>query len=473
MADAPLFKLNKKQVSALIMLGGDQTHTLLYGGSRSGKSFIICRTIINRALYVPKSRHLMARFRLAHIKASLIAETMPKVIELCFPEIEREIDHKKGDQYYLLPNGSEVWYAGLDDKDRTEKILGKEFATVFLNECSQIPWASRNMVMTRLAQKTMKQDPKTGEWGPGLRLKAFYDENPPLETHWSYKVFIEKKSPDTNKMLARPEDFNAMQINPHDNKDNVDPKYLEQLDDLPDRMRKRFRDGVFGKAGEGALWTEELLEQQRIENDGDLPDFQRIVIAVDPSGAEDHEDAHRDEIGIVVAALGTDGKAYVVEDLTMKGSPGEWGAAVARAYKRWGADRVIGEENFGGAMVKFVVQTAFAKEGMTLSYHSVVASRGKVVRAEPVAALYEAQEVWHVDGLTQLETEMCLMTTSGYLGDRSPNRADAAVWALTALFPSVVKETRNQITGRGALPKVNLGYAAAKSRVRGRIVRGR
>jgi predicted phage terminase large subunit-like protein len=465
------FTLTQKQIGAVTMLGGDQTHTLLYGGSRSGKSFIILRTIINRAMHAPRSRHLMARFRLSHIKGSLVAETMPNVLSLCFPELEHEIDHKKSDQYYLFPNGSELWYAGLDDKDRTEKILGKEFATIFLNECSQIPWASRTIVLSRLAQKTWRPNPADpdGKKGlpllPGLRLRAYYDENPPLKLHWTYKLFVEKKSPDTNRMVADPGDYNSMLINPRDNKDNLDPGYFKILDEMSERQRKRFRDGQFGEAGEGALWTEELLEQQRIDNDGDLPDLQRIVVAVDPSGADSNEDAHRDEIGIVVAALGTDGKAYVLEDLTMKGSPGEWGEAVAGAFKRWGADRVIGEENFGGAMVKFVVQTAFAKAGIgTAPYQAVTASRGKVVRAEPVAALYEAQNVWHLNGLPMLEAELCMMTTSGFLGDRSPNRADALVWALTALFPSVIKEAKALGTGRGAPPKINLGYAGMKAR---------
>jgi phage terminase large subunit-like protein len=266
-------------------------------------------------------------------------------------------------------------------------------------------------------------------------------------------------------MLADPLNYQAMLVNPRDNASNLDPGYFKILDELPDRQRKRFRDGQFGDAGEGALWTEELLEQQRVDNDGDLPDFQRIVIAVDPSGAESHEDAHRDEIGIVVAALGTDGKAYVLEDVTMKGSPGEWGDAVAGAFKRWGADRVIGEANYGGAMVKFVLQTAFAKNGLgTLPYQEVTASRGKVVRAEPISSLYEAQNVWHVGELPLLEAELCMMTTSGFLGDRSPNRADALVWALTALFPSVVKEAKAGATGRGAPPKINLGYSSQKQR---------
>lgn len=467
------FRLNDRQATGLTLLAGDQTHTLLYGGARSGKTFLICRTIINRALLVARSRHLMARFRLVDIEGSIIAETMPKVIELCFPEFVNEIEQKKADRYYLFPNGSEVWWAGLDDKERTEKILGKEFATVYLGECSQIPWASRNMVITRLAQRASGPDPRF----PGdpahlltLRLKAYYDCNPPLKTHWTHQVFIEKKSPDTRKLLPNPENFNSMLMNPVDNKENLAPEFMNELANLPDRMRKRFLLGQFGEAGEGALWTEELLEQQRIANDNDLPELQRIVVAVDPSGARDAEDFGRDEIGIVVVGMGIDGKGYVLEDLTMRGSPAEWGKVAVMAYHRWSADRIVAETNFGGAMVKMTIDSAAAdlirelKIPARPAFSEVTASRGKIVRAEPISALYEQQQVWHLDGLSRLEEELCLMTTAGYLGDRSPNRADACVWGLTALFHTIVKASREEGRSRGPAPKVNVGHSSLKRR---------
>jgi hypothetical protein len=471
------FQLTDDQKSALTLLGGDQVHTMLFGGSRSGKTFLIVRTIIIRAMKVPNSRHLMARFRLTDIEGSIIAETWPNVVSLCFPELEHEIDMKKADRYFLMPNGSEVWWAGLDDKDRTEKILGKEFATTFLNECSQIPWYSRNMVTTRLAQKTWLPNPDDpdGSKGlprlPGLRLRAYYDENPPLKTHWTHKLFIERKSPDTNKLVPNPANYNCRLMNPEGNRANLAPEYLAELDNLPDRLRKRFRDGRFGEAGEGALWTEELLEQQRIDNEADLPEFQRIVIGVDPSGSRDVEDMHRDEIGIVVAALGTDGKGYVLEDLTRRGSPAEWGKTVCEAYRRWGADRVVAETNFGGAMVGAVIKSAAADisrdEGIVLNvaFSEVTASRGKVARAEPISALYEQHAVFHLDGLAALEAEMCNFTVAGYLGDKSPNRVDAAVWALNALFHAVVKASREIASSRGSTPKVNLGHSALKQRM--------
>jgi predicted phage terminase large subunit-like protein len=464
------FTPNAKQRIAVDVMGSDATHILLYGGSRSGKSFVAVRALVARALAAPGSRHLIARFRLSHVKASIVADTLPKVVKLGFPEVYDAFmaGHKKSENHFVLPNGAEIWYAGLDDKDRTEKILGMEFVTILLEEASQIPWASRETLVTRLAQKIFRPDPANDN-GPGIpvRLKAYYCENPPLKSHWTYKLFIEKKSPDTGHRLASPENFISLQMNPADNENNIAPEYMKELSQLSERKRKRFLEGQFGEAGEAALWSYELIEQNRLDEDVeiDLDDFIRISVAVDPSGANSMEDAHRDEIGIVVAGLRTDGVAIVLEDTTMKGSPGEWGTAAVNAHERWGADRIVAEENYGGAMVKATIQAAAAAKGVTVSYRAVTATRGKVVRAEPIAALYEAKKVLHNAGLGKLEDEMVQMTTFGYTGDRSPNRADAAIWALTDLFPTVVKTAKAEQAQRHAPPKVNLGHADRKRAV--------
>lgn len=115
--------------------------------------------------------------------------------------------HSKAHWYVTFPGASELWFAGLDDKERTEKVLGKEYATVLLNECSQIPWASRQMVMTRLAQKSMQVI--GGEPKP-LKLRALYDCNPPSKAHRTYRVFHQELDPETREPLppnTRPVDW--------------------------------------------------------------------------------------------------------------------------------------------------------------------------------------------------------------------------------------------------------------------------
>jgi phage terminase large subunit len=116
------FKFTAKQTEAQQVLAGEATHIMLFGGGRSGKTFLNIRNIILRAIKAPGSRHLIVRFRFNHLKASIILETFPKVMALCFPDIRYELS--KTDWYVTLPNGSEIWFGGLDDKDRTEKLLG-------------------------------------------------------------------------------------------------------------------------------------------------------------------------------------------------------------------------------------------------------------------------------------------------------------------------------------------------------------
>jgi phage terminase large subunit-like protein len=183
----------------------------------------------------------------------------------------------------------------------------------------------------------------------------------------------------------------------------------EILDDLP-----------------GALWTRLMFDENRRQ---ELPDMRRIVVAVDPSGTAGSED-DGDSIGIVVAGIGIDGRGYVLADRTCKLSPDGWGRRAVEAYREFKADRIVAERNFGGAMVEHVIRTV----DKTVSYKEVTASRGKVARAEPVAALYEQGRVSHIGGLPELEDQMCQIGPDGYIGEGSPDRADALVWALTELM---------------------------------------
>ena len=213
-----------------------------------------------------------------------------------------------------------------------------------------------------------------------------------------------------------------------DNKDNLSAKFLRD-------MKRRYGKSLLGRQeldGEliadlpGALWTRTMLEQAR-EAAPSSPAV-RVVIGVDPPAS-----AHGDACGIVVCALGGDGIARVLADCSVeKASPEKWARAAANAAGIWQADRVVAEANQGGAMVASVLRAA----DITLPLKLVHASKGKSARAEPVAALYEAGRVRHAGQFPALEDELCgLMAGGGYEGPgRSPDRADAAVWALTELL---------------------------------------
>lgn len=423
------FALTPKQEAAQSVLAGSATHLMLFGGSRSGKTFLLTRNLVMRAVKAPGSRHAIFRFAFAHCKASIVHETFPAVMAKAFPGITYSIN--KTDWIATLPNKSEIWFGGLDDKERTEKILGKEFATIYLNECSQIPQSSRDLAVTRLAQAcTQTVD---GREAP-LKPRMYYDCNPPSKSHWTYRLFVEKRDPETKLPLAKPAEYDYFQINPQDNASNLPAGYLDTLAGLSPRLQKRFLRGEFADATPNALFADETIDKWR-KIDADLPDMVRVVVAVDPSGSGDADNADNDAIGIVVAGLGTDGNAYILEDCTVKAGPETWGNVATTAFERHDADIVVGETNYGGDMVRMVVHAARART----PFQKVTASRGKVVRAEPISSLYEQGKVRHVGYLRELEDELAGFSTVGYLGDRSPNRADAAIWALTALFPSILK----------------------------------
>lgn len=202
-----------------------------------------------------------------------------------------------------------------------------------------------------------------------------------------------------------------------------------------DRLRDRYEGTRLGRQElyaellediEGALWTAGEIDKQRKSA---APDMKRIVVSVDPSGTKGG--GAGDDIGIVVAGKGVDGRYYVLADRSCNLSPDGWARRVFEAFTEFDADRVVAERNFGGAMVESVLRTASGARELPIKM--VTASRGKIARAEPIAALYEQEKVSHVGEFKELEDQLCAMTPGGYVGEGSPDRADALVWALTEL----------------------------------------
>jgi predicted phage terminase large subunit-like protein len=438
-------KLTEKQQEAQKILASFALYLMLFGGSRSGKTFLLVRNVVLRALKSPGSRHCILRFRFNHIKSSIIFDTFPKVMKICFSDIEWKLN--KTDWFVTLPNGSEIWFGGMDDKQRTEKILGNEYVTIYFNECSQLSYSAVGLVVTRLAQQCYEY--VNGEQGKLLTPRLYFDCNPPNKLHWTYLLFVKFVDPETKEPLKNPEKYKSIKMNPADNKVNLTETYLETLASLPARLRKRFIDGDFADANPDGLFNDETIEKWRVL-DGRVPEFVRVVVACDPSGSDDTDNAGNDAIGIAVVGLGVDGNVYLLEDCTVKAGPAVWGRIVTTAYDRHKADVVVGEMNFGGAMVKFVIQTS--RPGTP--FMPVTASRGKAVRAEPVSALYEEGKVRHVGYFRELEEELSGFSSMGYVGEHSPNRADALIWAITALFPGATKK-QNNVNQKLALPVVN------------------
>ena len=231
----PVFKKTSAQVKATVLMAAAYVHIMLFGGSRSGKTFQIIRSIIIRASKF-QSRHVILRLNFNHCKTSIWLDTLPKVLRLCFPDLK--VHWNKSDYYLTLPNGSEIWIGGLDDDERVEKILGKEYSTIFFNECSQLSWDSVQVALTRLAEKS------------GLVNKVYYDENPPSKRHWSYWVFVKKVHPETGEKINEDE-YASMLMNPEDNKENIDENYIKILESLDEKQKKRFLKGEFSDDSDG------------------------------------------------------------------------------------------------------------------------------------------------------------------------------------------------------------------------------
>lgn len=171
---------------------------------------------------------------------------------------------------------------------------------------------------------------------------------------------------------------------------------------------------------QGALWKQATIDAGRVNA---APELERIVVAIDPSGSGN---TGSDECGIIVAGRGTDGEGYILRDVSGRMSPEKWACVAVGAYHELKADRIIAEQNFGSEMVRLTVQSV----DPNAAYKAVTASRGKLVRAEPVSALYDRKKMHHVGTFPELEDELCTYTGAG----ASPGRLDALVWAATELL---------------------------------------
>jgi phage terminase large subunit-like protein len=230
------------------------------------------------------------------------------------------------------------------------------------------------------------------------------------------------------KQLMRAERTVITRDSMHANRANLAPSFLEAIERTY-KGTQLYRQEALGEIieeAEGALWTRAMLEATRVH---ESPSLIRTVVAIDPAVTAD---ADSDETGIVVAgqtAGKTDSQGYVLEDLSGRYTPDQWARKAIAAFERHRADIIVGEVNNGGDMIEHTLRTI----SPNIKYKAVHASKGKMARAEPYAALYQQERVHHVGGFPDLEDQ--LTTWEPLSGMRSPDRLDALVWALTELFP--------------------------------------
>jgi predicted phage terminase large subunit-like protein len=444
-------RLTPSQEEAKQLAANPAHRYILYrGGSRSGKSYLISYILLMRALSTPGSRHGVFRKTAASCRQTLFDLTFRQVMEDTFPGVLSECLVSEAEATITLPNGPDpknpfqggaiILFLGLDD-GRRDKILGNEFATVWFNECTEVDYDHVSFVMTRLNQKlaTRHRD-ELGE-PIFLKPKMFFDCNPRLKTDWEYKAFKLHLNPKDNTKLNKPWQWAEAKLDPEGNADNIDEDYLDMLNNLSVREKRRFVAGEWSDVNENALFKQDDIDLHR--RDIEPEQLQRIVVAVDPA-VTNHKKS--DMTGIAVAGRCSRGEFYVLHDGTDKLPPERWASKVAKLFEDYQADRVIAENNQGGDLVASNLRTGHAH----LPVKMVRAYRGKELRAEPVAALYERGKVHHpTTPLVDLEEQMGMFGAEGFKG--SPDRLDALVYAITELADLNANERKPGVAiGKGS-----------------------
>lgn len=233
-----------------------------------------------------------------------------------------------------------------------------------------------------------------------------------------------------------------------DNRSNLAPTFLA-------RIQKRYEGTRLGRQelnaeilGDlpGAIWSQSVLDSYRLS---EAPDLSRVVVSIDPA-VTNTEDS--DEHGICVAGVDDEKVGYLLEDASISGTPLEWARECVRLYGLYQADAIVAEVNNGGDMIAHTIRSI----APNVNVIEVRATKGKHVRAEPIAALYEQGRIRHVGQFAQLENQMTQMTNEGFQGDGSPDRVDALVWAFTELFPDMTSPVID--ASRFAIPASRGGF---------------
>jgi phage terminase large subunit-like protein len=263
--------------------------------------------------------------------------------------------------------------------------------------------------------KTIKGEP--------ISQRFYVDLNPTTRQHWTYRLWIDGVDPETQAGVDQAQ-FGSVVVNPFDNVANLSQEYLNDLRALPDRARKRFLEGKYVEDVEDALWRRAMFKRVK-----SLPPLTRVVVAIDPAVTNE---PGSDETGIIAAGMDAAGNGYVLDDASGRFRPEEWARMALAVYDVVQGDRIVAETNQGGDMVEATIRAIRSN----VPYRGVRASRGKVARAEPIAALYERGKIFHAGEFEALEDQLCSLTTGfdARAAGWSPDRVDALVWALTDLF---------------------------------------
>lgn len=365
--------LTEKQKEQYDLFNSGARYILSVGGSRSGKTFGIVLYIVSSALSVPNSRYLICRKTLSKALQSVYEETYKEVMRIFFPEMQGHYTYK-GQPYYMIefPNGSSIWFGGLDDKDRIDKILGKEYTYIFFNEASEISYRAFTTAMSRMAQQNV------------LKNKFLLDLNPVGNNHWAYKLFYEGLEPSSNKPLEDWEEYKYIHMNPVDNLQNIDKHYLQSLNNLPESEKKRFLYGEWADSGDIVVFQGSWFRKYR-----NVPAIRYIVQSWD-TGQKDKE--FHDPSACTTWGVGEDG--YYLLDIFQKRM--EYPVLKSFVYdhaNKWKADEVLIEDK--GSGVSLLQDLKYYTKLPVVAFN--VGSTGKTIRAATAAQYFEKGLVWLPD----------------------------------------------------------------------------
>jgi len=389
-------------------------YVICTGGRGSGKSFGVSASMAARADQSDGWKILYTRYTITSAADSIIPEFLEKVdlmgLSDRFEQTGRDVENKSGS--VLLFRGIKT-----SSGNQTAKLKSLQGVNVWvLDEAEELDDEDIFDTIDLSVRDARHQN---------LVVLCL---NPSHKKHWIYRRFFEGRGvdPGHNGVVG---DALYIHTSYEDNRRNLPPQYCEMADRLRDTNRVKW-DHIWAGSWldelEGALWNWNMIEESR-HRGGPLPDAERVATAIDPAVTDSKTS---DETGIVSGFRGVDGHYYVLEDASLKASPLSWARVASAQHHKHKSDRVIGEVNNGGDLVEITLRQVDRE----IPYKAVRASRGKIVRAEPIAALYEQGLVHHVGTFADLETEM--MTYTGASNQASPNRLDALVWLLTELSDS-------------------------------------
>ncbi len=371
-----------------------------YGGRGSGKSHFFATMGVATALSKPRFRLLCVREVQKSLKDSAKRLIEDKISAL---GVGSRFDVKQSE--IGTPGGGVISFAGMMDHT-SESVKSLEgYDAAWIEEAQSL--STRSLELLRPTIRA-----------PGSEIWATWNPRNPTDP---IDGLLRGATPPPDAVVRR--------VNYTDNP--FFPAELEaerQFDERakPDRYGHIWL-GEYEPVAVGAIWDRATLHMHRR---GVVPPMKRILVAIDPAVSSQ---PGSDEHGIVVVGVGQDGRGYVLADESMRGTPHAWATRAIAAMDRWDADAIVIERNQGGDMCRHTLHSVRPYVRVV----EVTATRGKHVRAEPIAALYHLGRVSHVGTFDKLETQMCQMTSAGYEGGGSPDRVDALVWGLTELFPAV------------------------------------